>query len=279
VRPVAIEPHFLLGGTPVVEQPRSFPWKLAVAAVMIVAAGIVAGRWYLPSRQDGAEVDSAASAAMSASADAATGAAVNASGHIDVQTQPAGARVLLDGKPAGDTPLKLDVSPGRHVLTLMSASGSVKRNVRVDAGKSIAVDVPLFSGWIAIFAPFVLDVSENGKSIGSSADQRLMLSPGRHELTFSNRTLGYTHKQSVDIDPGEVASLSLEPRATVNFNAVPWAEVWIDGKKAGDTPLANAQVTLGDREIVFRNPEFGERRIVTTVRAGSAAAVSVDFTK
>jgi hypothetical protein len=277
--PHAAVPHI---ERPVPEESREFPWKLAAAAIIIVAAGIVGGRWYLTSRPvEGADAPAAAAADPAAGSKAVPRAAVSAAGtaHIDIQTQPPGAHVLLDGQAAGETPVKLDVTPGRHVLTFVSASGSVKRNVRVEAGKTITVDVPLFSGWVAIFAPVVLDIAENGRSIGSTEDGRLMLAPGRHELTLSNRELGYSGKQTVDIDAGEVNSVSLEPRGSVNFNAIPWAEVWIDGKKAGETPIANAQVPLGVREIVFKNPEFGERRMVTTVRADSADAVSVDFTK
>ncbi len=261
------------------EQPRAFPWKLAAALIIIVAAGIAGGRYYLPGRQAEAPPDAAAAATTPAAPAKRPQAPPPANaGHVEIQTQPAGAHVLLDGQPAGETPLTLDVTPGRHVLTFVSASGSIKRNVRVDAGKSISLDVPLFSGWVSVFAPIVLDIAENGKSIGSTEDGRLMLAPGRHELTLTNRELGYVGKQSVEIEPGEVNTVNVDPRGSVNFNAVPWAEVWIDGKKAGDTPLANAQVPLGIREIVFKNPDYGERKIVTTVRADTVGAVTVDFT-
>jgi hypothetical protein len=260
------------------EEPRAFPWKLAAAGLVIVALGILGGRWYLADGRSPAGVEKPAPVAPDALAKAPVVPAPANAGHIDIQTQPPGAHVLLDGQAVGDSPLKLDVAPGRHVLTFVSASGSLKRNVRVDAGKSISLDVPLFSGWVALFAPVVLEVAENGKPIGSTEDGRIMLTPGRHDLTVTNKELGYTAKQSVDIEPGEVFSLNMDPRGAVNFNAVPWAEVWIDGKKAGDTPLANAQVPLGVREIVFKNPDYGERKIVTTIRADTVGAVSVDFT-
>jgi hypothetical protein len=261
------------------DEPRAFPWKLAAAGLVIVALGILGGRWYLADgRTPGGVEKPAATATPDALATAPAVAPPANAGHIDIQTQPPGAHVLLDGQAVGDSPLKLDVAPGRHVLTFVSASGSIKRNVRVDAGKSISLDVPLFSGWVALFAPVVLEVAENGKPIGSTEDGRIMLAPGRHELTVTNKDLGYTATQSVDIEPGEVFSLNMDPRGAVNFNAIPWAEVWIDGKKAGDTPLANAQVPLGVREIVFKNPDYGERKMVTTIRADTVGAVSVDFT-
>ena len=62
-----------------------------------------------------------------------------------------------------------------------------------------------------------------------------------------------------------VRPLTLDPRGTININAVPWAEVYIDGEKAGETPLANVPIRLGVREIVFRNPKFPDRKQTVTV--------------
>jgi hypothetical protein len=106
-----------------------------------------------------------------------------------------------------------------------------------------------------------------------------MLSPGRHQLTFSNRELGYTSSQAVDIEPGEERSVNLQPTGELNLNALPWAEVWIDGHKTGDTPIANLQVPLGTHEIIFKHPQFGDRRLTATVRAAAPAAATIDFTK
>ena len=100
------------------------------------------------------------------------------------------------------------------------------KTVRVPSGKTVMVDVAIFSGWVAIFAPIVLEVSENGKSLGTTEVNRIMLPPGPHELTLVNRDLGYKAVQEVTVDAGEVRSITLEPKGTVNFNAVPWAEVW-----------------------------------------------------
>jgi hypothetical protein len=106
-----------------------------------------------------------------------------------------------------------------------------------------------------------------------------MLPPGKHQLTLSNRELGYTSTQEVEIEPGEVKSVNVDPQGTVNFNAAPWAEVWLDGQKLGETPLADIPVPLGLREFVFKHPEFGERKVSATIKATANAPVAVDFTK
>jgi hypothetical protein len=201
-------------------------------------------------------------------------------GRVQIDTQPSGARVLLDGKPVGETPLSLEtVAPGRHTLTLESTAGTIRKLIRVEAGKTLQVDVPIYSGWVGIFAPVVLEVSTEGRVIGTTEEPRLMLPPGRHTLTLTNKELAYTARETVDIEPGEVRSVTLDPRGVVNVNATPWAEVWIDGRKAGDTPIAKLQLPLGAREIVFRHPQFGERRATVTVRAVGPNAVTVDMTR
>jgi hypothetical protein len=262
----------------------SFPWKMVAALAVIVVGAIIGGRFYLPAKGVPAEEEVAAPVTSTAPAtSSATPPAVNAAstrGRIEIETEPAGARVLLDGKAVGDSPLSLDnIAAGRHTITLVSASGSIKRTIRVEAGRTTKLDIPIFSGWVGIFAPFVVEVSEGGRVIGTTEESRLMLSPGRHELTLVNRELGYAASRSVDIEPGEVRSITLDPRGPVNFNASPWAEVFVDGRKVGDTPIANLQLPLGIREVTFRHPQYGERRMPVTVKGDSASAVSVDFTK
>jgi hypothetical protein len=262
---------------------RAFPWKAAAAAVVVVAVAAIAGRAYLPGAAGEAvraALEDPRPPATAPPAAAALPPVAGQTGRLEIETQPAGARVLLDGKPAGESPLTIDNVPvGRHTLTFVSASGSVRRTVRVEAGRASKLDVPIFSGWVGIYAPFVVQVAEAGRVIGTTEDPRLMLSPGRHVLTLTNSELGYSSVQTVEIEPGEVRSLTLDPRGSVNLNASPWAEVWIDGKKVGDTPIANQPMPLGIREVIFRHPQFGERRVAVTVTANAPAAVSVDMTK
>ena len=263
------------------EEQGAFPWKLAAAVIVVVAIGVVVGRAYLPGGSTARKPAATASSAESRpETPAKAGAPSGPTGRIQIETNPSGARVLLDGKAVGESPLTLEGVPaGRHSLTFVSGSGTVPRTVRVEAGKTAKVDVSIFSGWVGIFAPIVLDVSEDGRSIGTTEQERLMLPPGRHQLTLTNRALGYSSVQTVDIEPGQVRSLTIDPRGDVNFNALPWAEVWIDGQKVDDTPIANLKVPLGVREIVFKHPQFGERRTTITVKGNAPTAVVMDMTK
>jgi hypothetical protein len=260
------------------EDAATFPWKVfSIAIVVLIAAVIIAGRWFALSRS--ADPKPQPVVESTPAPVAAPPAMAPKMGRIQVETQPPGARVVIDGKPVGESPLTLDVPAGRHTVTLASASGSVRKVVRVETGKTVTVDVPIFSGWVDVNAPFILEVSEDGKSIGTTEQNRLMLRPGRHVLTFSNRDLDYSSTQTIDVEPGEAKTLNINPRGTANLNATPWAEVWIDGKKIGETPLANFELPLGTHEVVFKHPQFGERRMTTTIRANAPVALSVDMSK
>ena len=274
------------GDSTVADEPRAFPWKLAAVAVGVAIIAAVIGRTYLPGRtavsgEPGASVESAAATNTAPPPPVIEDDSPIPAGRgrLVVVTQPPGMKVLLDRKPVGETPLRLDVTPGRRILTFVTTGGEVIRSVRVAAGKTETVDIPVFSGWVAVFAPIVLSVAADGKNIGTTEDSRLMLPPGKHQLTLSNREMGYTSTQEVEIEPGEVTPINVDPRGAVNLNAVPWAEVWLDGQKLGDTPLAATPVPLGLREFVFKNPQFGERKVSATIKANANAPVAVDFTK
>jgi hypothetical protein len=52
-----------------------------------------------------------------------------------------------------------------------------------------------------------------------------------------------------------VAPIGFEwPKGSVALNAVPWAEVWIDGEKLGETPIGNLSLPIGPHEAVFATP-------------------------
>jgi hypothetical protein len=260
------------------EPARRLPWKIVAAAVVVLTVGGLAVRAAWPP-------SSAAPAAVAEPSPAEAAPAVNDSkpapgtGTLTINSEPAGARVLLDGTDSGQTPLRLQsVTAGRHTITLITDTTTVKRGVRITAGQTTAVDIPVFSGWVAVFAPIVLDVSEGGRSLGTTEQGKIMLAPGRHTLTLSHREYGYSSVETVEIVGGEEKTLNITPMGTVNLNAQPWAEVWVDGAKAGETPLANLPVALGTRVFLFKHPQFGERRLTETITS-KPAALSVDLTK
>jgi hypothetical protein len=69
------------------------------------------------------------------------------------------------------------------------------------------------------------------------------------------------------------------PNGRVSINAAPWADVWIDGNAAGQTPLANLVLPIGRHNVLFRHPQFGEQRQDVVVKVDGLARVSAVFQK
>jgi hypothetical protein len=142
------------------------------------------------------------------------------------------------------------------------------------------VAAALVAGWLTIDAPFEMEVYEAGQLVGTTRSDRIMLPVGSHDLELTNTNLEFTGRRSVTIAPGKTASLKVAlPSGQLSVNAVPWAEVSIDGRPAGTTPLGNLTVPLGSHEVLWRHPQLGERRQTVTVKAQSPTRVGVDFGK
>ena len=207
-------------------------------------------------------------------------------GQMQVRTEPAGARVSVDGVARGTSPVMVgELSPGEHAVLLESDLGSVKQTVTIEAGTTASLMVPLgapagapVSGWIAVSAPADVQVFENTRLLGTSQSDRLMVSAGRHEIEIVNETLGYRATRTVVVSPGKVSPLKIEfPKGTIGLNAVPWAEVWVDGDKVGDTPMGNISLPIGNHDVLFRHPDLGEQRHTVTVTLNGPARLSVDM--
>jgi PEGA domain-containing protein len=206
-------------------------------------------------------------------------------GQVQVSTEPSGARVSVDGQPRGTTPLIIsDLTPGEHVVTLESDLGSVNHAVKIEPGLSASLIVPLAPrsgapGWMSLSTPVEMQLYEQGRLLGSSEIERLMLPAGKHEIEIVNEALGYRATRSVQVSPGKTSTLSVDlPKGVVSLNATPWASVWIDGQNVGDTPIGNLSVPIGPHEVMFRHPQLGERRRVINVTLRSPARLSIDLT-
>jgi hypothetical protein len=209
------------------------------------------------------------------------------SGSLLVQSDPAGARVTVDGVDHGLAPVSVaDLSPGEHEVVLQAEGGTpVKQRVLIQAGVTSSVLAPVstaaagpVSGWLTVKAPVSLEIHEGGRLIGTTDSQRLMMAAGRHEIELVNQTLGYSASRTIQVVPGKVLPLNVElPMGSINVNASPWAEIWIDGQRVGETPIGNLPVSIGPHEIVFRHPQLGEKRQAVSVTLKAPVRLSVDM--
>ena len=209
-------------------------------------------------------------------------------GGLRIVTEPPGARVWIDGELRGTAPVTAsDLKVGDHVVTVRGRSGdAVNRTVTVEAATvgslivSLGSPATFASGWLAISSEVPLQIRENGTVLGTTDAPRLLLPAGAHELELANAGLDYVVARRVQIEAGQTTSVTLKaPMGKISINAIPWAEVLIDGQRVGETPIGNLSVAIGNHELLFRHPELGERRRAISVGAVTPQRIGVDMNK
>ena len=213
-------------------------------------------------------------------------AATDGAGKLEITSDPPGAQVLVDGTPRGTTPLIVaDIAPGSHTIAIGSGDATVMRTVDVTSGATAAVVVSIAStegaaGWVTVKAPFPMEMREGERMLAAAGVDRVMLPTGRHQLELTASDFEFSTTVTVTVSAGKTATANVAiPNGKLSINAAPWAEVWLDGKEMGTTPLGNLSVPIGTHEIVWKHPQLGERRQTVKVLAQTPVRASMDFGK
>ncbi len=231
---------------------------------------------------------------------AAASPAAAADAAIEIRSEPAGGRVLVDGVARGTTPIVVTgLTAGRHEVQVGGPFRTVTRTVNLAAKQQALLVVtparpPATSeadsprttraaagtGFIAIESPIVLRVVRNGDFVGTSEDARLQLPVGPQVIGLENESVGFRDVRTVEVVAGKVTPVPVTlPKGEISINARPWAEVFVDGNRIGETPVSQLSLPVGIHEITFRHPEHGERRVSVVVKIGATGRAFTDFTK
>jgi hypothetical protein len=212
-------------------------------------------------------------------------------GGLRVQTEPSHLPVIVDGVPHGLSPVAIDrMEPGDHEISVRTRAGIVRRAVSIQPTETLSLVVSsaapaaepsaVAAGWLTVSSPVALQLREGGKMIGTSESDRLMLTAGDHEIEFANEALGFVVRRNVYVTSGKTATTRIDlPNGVISINALPWAEVWIDGDRIGETPIGNLSRRIGSHEVLFRHPDLGERRESVVITLARPARVGVDLRK
>jgi hypothetical protein len=202
-----------------------------------------------------------------------------------------GDAVIVDGREVGATPMTLALTPSMRSIrvrtrpAVYNASEQTAPTVERPADNAAAALLAQAAsrdkrGGLRLSSSIELQVLEGERVLGSSVDGPVVTTAGRHQLDFVNNALGYRSRQVVDIKAGQIVSMKVSPPdGRVSANAVPWAQVSIDGNAVGETPLANLPLAVGEHEIVFRHPQLGEQTQKVIVKSNALTRVSATLTR
>lgn len=205
-------------------------------------------------------------------------AAPRVTGKLRVESDPTGAAVAVDGRPRGVTPLNVDdLAAGGHTVDVTMNGNIVHETVEIKGGKTATIRTSIYQGWLALFSPIDLKVALDGRPLTLDDQNRAMVPSGAHQLTLQNRALGYTDTRTIEIRPGDTTAVSIVlPKTTLSVTTSSPAEVWVDGERAGESPVTDFPVDIGTRSILVRSAEHGERQATVTATT-SPVRVTIDF--
>ena len=214
---------------------------------------------------------------------------------LAIDTQPAGAEILLNGEPLGRSPLfDLDLAEGSYALEVrhdgfdpvreqlaLTGGGRLERkftlipNARgiliatAPAGVSVTVDGSLRGTTFGTAGTEYAETAARlGLQLGGISAPLLVdnLQPGQHLLKLEREChVAEMMTMTVQVDPNSNAPLRYEPMVlkpslgTLSVTSTPaGAEVLLDGKSVGNSPLKIDNVCTGRHDVVVRRAGVGQ---------------------
>ncbi len=183
-------------------------------------------------------------------------------GYVEVTSSIPGARIVINGEDTGRlTPATIKLYPGRYQISI-SLPGELeqKRNVEVIGGKKIKVEFAPGFGKLTVTsdppgAKIILDGGETGFKTPYTF---VKVNPGAHTVCVTLADYERPTDRKVTVNPGQSVTahfaLSHVGYGELRVNASPWAEVFLDGRSIGYTPLLIKKVKAGKHILKFVHP-------------------------
>lgn len=135
---------------------------------------------------------------------------------------------------------------------------------------------PEFGQLLVVAEPWA-EVVVDGVEKGQTPLTEMRLSAGSHEIVLSNPNFVGVIQDHVQINAGETIQrkYSFGDSGSLRILVKPWADVYVDGRYAGQTPLGALRVPPGRHTIVLRHPQLGEKTSVVEVLRNRESVLEV----
>jgi len=113
----------------------------------------------------------------------------------------------------------------------------------------------------------VIEDLETGKTYGLRVEAPGYY-PMKRDITLSRP------REEMDVELKKVRETET---GTLSLNANPWANVIIDGKTVGVSPVLDYELSAGQHTIIFRHPDFKPVQKTITIKKGKNPDLIIDF--
>ncbi len=206
-------------------------------------------------------------------------------GDVVVDSTPQGAEILLDGKKMGVTPTTLtDIQEGPHALTLRKEGFDPwQKQIEIIALKRSEVNAELemaFGSLEVGSTPEEADVYLDGKKVGVTPLVLNDVKKGMHQIAVKKKEYE-DWEQKVKIASGESIKLFAElgeVYGSLNIDSRPGeADVYLDGRNQGKTPLVLERVKEGKQQVEIMKEGFAAWKRTIVIKSGKDTEVMADL--
>ena len=143
-----------------------------------------------------------------------------------------------------------------------------------DPGRKVA----RASGRLSVTTSPPADIYLGRRKLGRGSVRGVRIRPGRYRLRAVLEP-GVVETQRLRIGPGERLARNVTFAAgRLRVIVMPWADVVVDGRKVGQTPMAPIELAAGSHRVLLTNPDL-DKRVVRKVRIrpGQESAIELDW--
>ncbi|MFC6918611.1 PEGA domain-containing protein [Meiothermus taiwanensis] len=210
-----------------------------------------------------------------------------ATGTLSVNSSPAGAQVLVEGRVVGNTPLSLVLRPGRVDIELrLGGYQTFRTSAQIRPGETTVVNANLVpvvqNGLLQINSnPQGAQVLLNGRVVGNTP-LNLTVQPGRYDLEL--RLNGYQNfRASLSVGSGQTVPVNATLQAlrgTLEVYTNVEARIFLDGREVGQTRggfLRLEELEGGSVQVVALAPGYRAALRDVRVEAGRTQQVRLEL--
>jgi len=186
-------------------------------------------------------------------------------GSLEILSEPSGAKVSMNGKEIGETPLTVSrVQPGEHVIRIVKeeyASYEERMNVK-GTNRTIRASLQRMTGELLVSTePEDSSIYIDGKAVGTSPFEGKTLSPGKHKVKIVKE--GYeVWERDVVVEGGkrvEIFTKLNEKKRELSPAPVPRKSEVPKEKEAKEIPTASKMAALAKKSCEAPAWKVGDR--------------------
>jgi hypothetical protein len=202
-------------------------------------------------------------------------------GIAQLESNPTGAHVYVDGKYIGRTPARVELDEGQHFATFYWQNQVRTETFFVTAGRTVVVTANFIQKTMLNITttPPGAQIFLDGSFIGVSPIQ-VEVQPGQHTVLATMP--GYSAaQQSFTVAPGETKTINLvlnPEQATLNVYSSPaGASIYVNGQYRGVAPSAGLTLTLtpGTYTVEARLSGYQDASTTVTLNPGESRSITL----